>query len=250
MTISRWERGVTTPSLYRQAQIIAAVGEDPLLTLCDGDRQDVRRMADSFLLQEPWTRLRAFFFRYRVADHLKDGITCSEDEPEEFERFQSWIASSDEDPLLIETCRRINAQGQLSHQLIRHHDLLLAHMVMMPLKKSSLDALQEDAAGYFKGLEGHSLADSKTPCYLLVSHVGGLCDTQLERCLKQLMYIIMRNSNIHGLIWRGYRGDADSLCNALGMELVGRCGKSGHFYLLERERLASQLAAFLEEEES
>lgn len=245
VTISRWERGVTTPSLYRQAQIIAAVGDDPLQTLCNSDTEEVRELADAFLLQEPWTRLRAFFYRYRVAEHLKVGIDVSENDISEFERFYGWIGASDDGDLMIESCRRLNKAGKLSHQLIRHHDLLLAHMVMLPIKKSDRQALSEDASAFVRNLTPSRLPEDGQPCYLMVTHAGGLCDTQLERCLRSLMNLITRHSHIHGVIWRGYRGDADALCNVLGMEFLGRSRETGHYYLLERERLASQMAAAL-----
>ncbi|MED5526230.1 helix-turn-helix transcriptional regulator [Gallaecimonas pentaromativorans] len=245
VTISRWERGVTTPSLYRQAQIIAAVGDDPLKTLCDSDDQEAKELADAFLLREPWTRLRAFFYRYRVADHLKVGVDMSEDDPEEFERFQSWIGSCDKSDIMIQACLRLNREGQISHQLIRHHDLLLAHMVMVPIKKSARDAIATNASDYFKNLTASQQPDANAPCYLLVTHAGGLCDSQLERCLRKLMNCITHSSHIHGVIWRGSRGDADALCNVLGVEFIGRSDETGHYYLLERERLASQLAAAL-----
>ncbi|WKE65549.1 hypothetical protein PVT67_18080 [Gallaecimonas kandeliae] len=236
---------MTTPSLYRQAQIIAAVGDDPLKTLCESEDDEAKELADAFLLREPWTRLRAFFYRYRVADHLKVGVEMSEDDQAEFERFYGWVGACDSGDVMIEACRRLNAEGRLSHQLIRHHDLLLAHMVMVPIKKSAKDAIAIDGDDYFSKLTPGQLPEENAPCYLLVTHAGGLCDSQLERCLRKLMDRITRHSHIHGVIWRGYRGDADSLCNVLGMEFIGRANETGHYYLLERERLASQLAAAL-----
>lgn len=221
------------------------MGDDPLKTLCDSDDQEAKELADAFLLREPWTRLRAFFYRYRVADHLKVGVDMSEDDPEEFERFQSWIGSCDKSDIMIQACLRLNREGQISHQLIRHHDLLLAHMVMVPIKKSARDAIATNASDYFKNLTASQQPDANAPCYLLVTHAGGLCDSQLERCLRKLMNCITHSSHIHGVIWRGSRGDADALCNVLGVEFIGRSDETGHYYLLERERLASQLAAAL-----